>query len=108
MVLPTLNRTKSYWIEAANSPLRDYRSSTGLPAECDIVIIGSGMAGATAAYWVDKVSYTIFCFYQPQRCHHSSDTPDQYTEKLVKQPRVTLLEAQDICGSATGRNGNVS
>lgn len=55
MVLPNTNATKSYWIEAAESPLRDYRSSDQLPAETDVVIIGSGMAGASTAYWIHKV-----------------------------------------------------
>lgn len=59
MVLPAANPTKSYWIEAAESPLRDYRSSEDLPQETDIVIVGSGYAGASAAYWIDKVGCVI-------------------------------------------------
>ncbi|KZM21387.1 uncharacterized protein EKO05_0006148 [Ascochyta rabiei] len=82
MVLPTINPTKSYWIEAAESPLRNFRSSDKLPEETDVVIIGSGYSGAATAYWIHK-----------------------YTEKASKQPAITLLEARDICGSATGRNG---
>jgi hypothetical protein len=49
----------SYWIEAAESPLRDFRSSEELPQETDVVIIGSGYAGAATAYWMHKVSHTI-------------------------------------------------
>jgi ribulose 1,5-bisphosphate synthetase/thiazole synthase len=56
MVLPASEPTKSYWIEAADSPLRDFRSSDELPRETDIVIVGSGYAGASAAYWISKVS----------------------------------------------------
>ena len=56
MVLPASEPTKSYWIEEANSPLRDFRSSDELPKTIDIVIVGSGYAGATAAYWISKVS----------------------------------------------------
>lgn len=55
MVLPGANPTKSYWIEAAESPLRDFRSTQVLPTEADIVIIGSGYAGASTAYWLSKV-----------------------------------------------------
>lgn len=55
MVLPVANPTKSYWIEAAESPLRDFRSSEELPLETDVVIVGSGYAGATTAYWLSKV-----------------------------------------------------
>ena len=61
MVLPVPNPTKCFWIEAAESPLRDFRSTPDLPAETDIVIVGSGYAGATAAYWIDKVSLSILC-----------------------------------------------
>jgi len=82
MVLPIANPTKSYWIETAESPLRNFRSSDELPAETDVAIIGGGYAGASTAYWIHK-----------------------YTEAAVRQPHVTLLEARDICGSATGRNG---
>jgi hypothetical protein len=32
-------------------------------------------------------------------------TDIQFTEKASRQPEVTILEARDICGSATGRNG---
>ncbi|EUC40285.1 hypothetical protein COCMIDRAFT_9817 [Bipolaris oryzae ATCC 44560] len=82
MVLPKPNPTKSYWIEAAESPLRDYRSSETLPEETDVAIIGSGYAGVSTAYWLHK-----------------------YTEDASTQPRVTILEARDVCGAATGRNG---
>ncbi|KAK5130847.1 hypothetical protein LTR08_001619 [Meristemomyces frigidus] len=82
MVLPTSNPTKSYWVEAAESSLRDFRSSDDLPKETDVVIVGSGYAGASTAYWIHK-----------------------YTEKAAQQPQIVLLEARDICGAATGRNG---
>jgi hypothetical protein len=55
MVLPITNPTKSFWIEGAESPLRSHRSTEELPAEADVVIIGSGYSGATAAYWLNKV-----------------------------------------------------
>jgi NADH dehydrogenase FAD-containing subunit len=55
MVLPLSNPTKSFWIEGAKSELRDYRSSEELPTEVDIVIVGSGYTGATAAYWLHRV-----------------------------------------------------
>ncbi|ORY67771.1 FAD dependent oxidoreductase-domain-containing protein [Pseudomassariella vexata] len=82
MVLPIDNPTKSYWIEAAGSRLRNFRSTDELPKEVDVVIVGSGYTGATTAYWLHK-----------------------YTEKNGQQPKVLMLEARDICGGATGRNG---
>ncbi|KAI7202434.1 hypothetical protein KC343_g5132 [Hortaea werneckii] len=83
MVLPASNPTKSYWIEAAESPLRHHRSTETLPESVDVVIVGAGYAGAATAYWIHK-----------------------YTAAAAKQPQVAILEARDICGCATGRNGN--
>lgn len=56
MVLPTANPSKSYWIEAAQSPLANLNSTPELPKETDIVIVGSGYTGSTLAYWIHKVS----------------------------------------------------
>jgi ribulose 1,5-bisphosphate synthetase/thiazole synthase len=55
MVSPIPNPTKSYWIEAAESPLREFRSTPELPQETDVVIVGSGYTGASTAYWIHKV-----------------------------------------------------
>ncbi|KAF3763924.1 DAO-domain-containing protein [Cryphonectria parasitica EP155] len=82
MVLPTTNPSKSYWIEAADSTLRDFRSTPELPKETDIVIVGSGYTGASAAYWLHK-----------------------HTARDGTTPQMLMLEARDICGGATGRNG---
>lgn len=62
MVLPVPNPTKSYWIEAAKSPLKDLQSTPELPKQTDIVIIGSGYTGATAAYWIHRVRSICFFF----------------------------------------------
>jgi ribulose 1,5-bisphosphate synthetase/thiazole synthase len=59
MVLPVGNPTKSYWIEAAESELRNFRSSVELPTETDVVIIGSGYTGASTAYWIHKIHKLI-------------------------------------------------
>lgn len=56
MVLPIDNPTKSFWIEGAESPYRNHRSTPELPSEVDVVIVGSGYTGATMAYWIHKVS----------------------------------------------------
>ncbi|CAG8105122.1 unnamed protein product [Penicillium salamii] len=82
MVLPVSNPTKSFWIEEASSELRDFRSTEELPKETDVIILGSGYSGATTAYWLNK-----------------------YTENDAQKPQILMLEARDICGSATGRNG---
>lgn len=62
MVLPVTNPTKSFWIEAAESPLRNFRSTPELPKETDVVIVGSGYTGATTAYWINKVSLASLTF----------------------------------------------
>jgi ribulose 1,5-bisphosphate synthetase/thiazole synthase len=54
MVLPICNPTKSFWIEEASSALRNFRSTENLPKETDVIIVGSGYAGATTAYWLNK------------------------------------------------------
>jgi glycine/D-amino acid oxidase-like deaminating enzyme len=99
MVLPIENPTRSYWIEAAESPLRNFRSSLKLPEETDVAIIGSGYAGVATAYWIHKVRDYKLCIDS-----HLLTRP-QYTANSPKEPAITLLEARDICGSATGRNG---
>jgi flavin-dependent dehydrogenase len=100
MVLPCAEPTKSYWIEAAGSSLRHYGATEPLPEETDVAIIGSGYAGASTAYWLHKVRETR----QPRNPKPILNDY-QGTEGSSKQPKVTILEARDICGSATGRNG---
>ncbi|KAF4123824.1 FAD dependent oxidoreductase [Geosmithia morbida] len=82
MVLPGANPGRSYWIEAASSPLHDHRSTEELPQTTDVAIIGGGYTGAATAYWLDK-----------------------NTQGHAKQPSMLLLEARGICSGATGRNG---
>lgn len=82
MVLPVANPTKSYWIEAAKSPLRDFQAAADLPPTTDLVIVGSGYTGVSAAYWIHK-----------------------HTAPHGSTPRMLMLEARDVCGGATGRNG---
>jgi NADPH-dependent 2,4-dienoyl-CoA reductase/sulfur reductase-like enzyme len=59
MVFPCTNATKSFWIEAAKSPLRDLRSSDEVPKETDVAVIGSGYAGVSTAYWMHKVGLRL-------------------------------------------------
>ncbi|KAL1409088.1 hypothetical protein Q8F55_005912 [Vanrija albida] len=80
MPLPRKNPTKSYWIEQAPSPLKDFQSGA-LPERTDVLIIGAGYTAATLAYWLRE-------FSPPGQAH-----------------AITVLDARDICGGATGRNG---
>lgn len=75
--LPRLNPTISYWQDPP-AEIADLRSTPDLPSEADIVIIGSGISGASIAYRI-----------------------------LSSQPgtKVLMLEARQACSGATGRNG---
>ena len=75
-LLPVANPTKSFWLTAEDD-FATYRSTPDLPAEADVVIIGSGYAGTTTAH------YLLQEF----------------------QGRVLMLEARNVCSGATARNG---
>ncbi|KAF8152827.1 hypothetical protein K438DRAFT_1987693 [Mycena galopus ATCC 62051] len=78
--LPHPNPSRSYWLEPP-SPLNARPASPPLPDYADIVIIGSGIAGAA-------IARTLL------------DSSDR------EQPlRVVMLEGRDFCSGATGRNG---
>ena len=75
---PVPSPLPSFWI-AEPLPLDNYRSTPELPPSADIVIIGSGISGASTAYHIIK------------------DNPSP--------PSVIMLEARNVCSGATGRNG---
>lgn len=77
---PAVGYTQPFW-RTQLDPLDNHRSTRDLPRETDILIIGGGYAGASAAYHL---------FAEKQQ-----DTP----------PKVVLLEARELCSGATGRNG---
>ncbi|KAH3663964.1 hypothetical protein OGAPHI_004678 [Ogataea philodendri] len=75
--LPASNPVKSFWL-TAEVDFKDLRSTEELPAEADIVIVGSGYAGSTMAYYLMQ---------------------EQFSGSMV------MLEARDVCTGATARNG---
>ena len=82
--LPIASPSKPYWLEKLPERLqayRNFRSSPTLPKRANVVIVGSGMSGVSTAY------------HLAQATSASSD------------PSVLLLDAREICGGATGRNG---
>lgn len=80
--LPAAKPTSSFWLEDPPFPeLVDIRSAT-LPDTADIVIIGSGITGAS-------IARTLL-----QQC-----------QKLGIEKRIVMLEARQITSGATGRNG---
>ncbi|KAL1955551.1 hypothetical protein VTO42DRAFT_8430 [Malbranchea cinnamomea] len=75
--LPRDSPTISYWQDPPNE-IADLRSTALLPDTADVVVIGSGISGASIAYNI---------------LHRAPRT------------RVVMLEARQACSGATGRNG---
>ncbi|KAF4447300.1 Gamma-glutamylputrescine oxidoreductase [Fusarium austroafricanum] len=75
--LPSVESTKSYWLQQPSEKLFGHRTTAELPATADVVVVGSGITGAFAA------------------------------KELVKRgcKNVVLIEAREACWGATGRNG---
>lgn len=79
--LPVDAPTDPYWLDDPPYPeLTDVRSPV-LPDEADVVVVGSGIAGAAVAWSVLG------------ECRRG------------QTPRVVVLEARQLCSGATGRNG---
>ncbi|KAG7896602.1 hypothetical protein KL905_005388 [Ogataea polymorpha] len=75
--LPVPNPTRSFWL-TAEVDFHDHRSTAELPAEADIVIVGSGYAGTTTAHFLMEEGF---------------------------DGTIVMLEARDVCSGATARNG---
>ncbi|GKZ21493.1 hypothetical protein AbraIFM66951_006676 [Aspergillus brasiliensis] len=70
--------SQSYWIREHPIEFEEECARAPFPTEADVVIIGSGITGATVAYQIAR------------------SQPDL---------RVAMVEARGICTGATGRNG---
>src|SRR5262245_42927312 len=66
--------TRPFWLDGA--PYQDFRSAPELPARADVVVIGGGITGVSAAYWLGGLGV-----------------------------EVLVLERRGLAGGATGRNG---
>lgn len=75
---PQPNPTLPFW-RTEPHPLDEHRSTEALPAECDVLIIGAGYAGASTAYHLTNENHS--------------------------PPSIVILEARQACSGATGRNG---
>jgi glycerol-3-phosphate dehydrogenase len=78
---PTKTSTLSFW-RTEPDDIDELRTSEDLPTECDVVIVGAGLSGASVAY------------------HLLADGPDPPLS-------VTMIEARQVCSGATGRNGEL-
>ncbi|KAH0421190.1 FAD dependent oxidoreductase [Colletotrichum camelliae] len=74
--IPVGNSTEPFWRTELHE-LDSHRSTENLPAECDVLIIGAGFAGAALAHYIYE------------------DNPSP--------PSVVILEAREACSGATGR-----
>ncbi|CAI7601922.1 unnamed protein product [Penicillium glandicola] len=77
---PAAGYTQSFW-RTQPDPLDKHQTTPTLPEEADILIIGGGYVGASAAYRL------------------LAENPQAPT------PRIVLVEARELCSGATGRNG---
>ena len=85
--LPSEKSTASFWHTAPSPLLTGHRSTRELPKSADVVIIGSGMSGTSAAY------------------HLLAAPTDGASNHSGTGLEVVMLEAREACWGATGRNG---
>ncbi|KAM3417151.1 hypothetical protein BST61_g8726 [Cercospora zeina] len=85
--LPSEQSSKSFWHSEPSSLLLGHRSTRELPATADVVVIGSGISGASIAH------------------HLLNDGDVNDGDPGGKRPHVVMLEAREACWGATGRNG---
>ena len=78
---PVANHTIPFWRTDLHA-LDTFRSSDTVPTECDIAIIGTGLAGVSTAYHI--------------------------LSRTGPKPSVGIFEAREACSGATGRNGGHS
>jgi ribulose 1,5-bisphosphate synthetase/thiazole synthase len=86
--VPVPNRTQPFWLQERHA-LAKHVSSQEVPAEADIVIVGSGISGATCAHYLFK----------------ELEKRGQASQEKVT---VVMLEADALCEGATARNGEGS
>lgn len=79
--LPSERSTNSFWHKEPSKVLFGHRSTEELPANADVVIVGSGIAGAFAAWELLK----------------GGDGNGNGIKSVV------MLEAREACWGATGR-----
>jgi glycine/D-amino acid oxidase-like deaminating enzyme len=78
--LPCPNSSASFWHSEPNVALLGHRTTPNLPSAVDVVIVGSGITGASIARY----------FAEDDRASNLS---------------IIMLEAREACWGATGRNG---
>ncbi|KAK4561505.1 hypothetical protein LTR86_004823 [Recurvomyces mirabilis] len=88
--LPTTESSSSFWHTSPSPLLLGHRSTRNLPETADIVVIGSGITGASIAHHL--------------LTNNPTNDPSSNGGKN-RGPNVLMLEAREACWGATGRNG---
>jgi len=83
--LPVPNASKSFWHSEPSPFLLGHRTTDELPKDADVVIVGSGITGASAARFL-----------------HEGGSVDAAQNG---RKTVVMLEAREACWGATGRVG---
>lgn len=78
--LPTEKSSASFWHSEPSEFLLGHRTTAALPKEVDVVIVGSGITGASAARSLAE-------------------------DEGAKGLSIVMLEAREACWGATGRVG---
>lgn len=76
--LPTAESTTSFWHSEPSEFLLDHRTTSDLPTEAEIVIVGSGITGSSAARYLAE-------------------------DPRAKGMSIVMLDAREACWCATGR-----
>ncbi|CAK7227089.1 hypothetical protein SBRCBS47491_006450 [Sporothrix bragantina] len=84
--LPRDHPTTPFWQDPPDAAVADLRSTPELPSAVDVVIVGSGITGASIAYHLLGLGKTD-------------------NSKASLPPSILMLEARQACSGATGRNG---
>ncbi|OMJ26235.1 putative oxidoreductase OrdL [Smittium culicis] len=92
--LPRKNPTRSVWLD--ENPLKTFKSTPSIPKYSDIVIIGSGLSGASIAHHLLVDESTKIS---------DASSKDSERGQRSSRPSVAMFEAREACGGATGRNG---
>lgn len=90
--LPTASSTHSFWHSEPSPLLTAHRSTRNLPERADVVIVGSGMTGASVAHHL----------LNDESALAGSDGGDENGNDDDRLS-VVMLEAREACWGATGR-----
>jgi glycine/D-amino acid oxidase-like deaminating enzyme len=83
--LPSEQWSSSFWHSEPSKTLLGHRSTPTLPQQADVVIVGSGISGTSAAWHLLRGSVNA--------------------KSEARSLSVVMLEAREACWGATGRNG---